>query len=640
MIRQDIIIDNYKYLVDLYKYNQDIPEHKEEYVMLRNFKLRGSAQYDSDLYFVEKSLLKEYLTNDEKLIFPITKNSFIDFSTKASEYNNDYDNINLYIKDDEQGDSIYDLYNIVIDENGKQKPEKTKIPCDKIRIYHPHIKTTIDAIVYCDVFINNLHIHLFCKELSGIPTNSEEEIEADHNFYSEYAEFYIPNIESLVSKNVYYKENMNIVDIEQTEFEYLNVDKINSKTLFTEPDIEEKEYPFITEYPKKLIYKSNDGDEFASLYLLTVPFKFSETKNEDGSIIVSKIFLPDNNNTIENNFTRFPINIGMFPFDEIDNDGTYQYGEISGNSDQFAVDCRITMSSKLGFSDGVISVLNEFQYPEKSSFDSFKEAYEYYYNVDLNDYVGIIDTGDEDYNEEEPIEQKQCSFSLDIYSDLEYRHNVYHTSKELENPGEDLDDIGWNINGLFDSWDQYPELFIIRCKFIDKYIGKIVYGNPVVVTKEWFKYLINDSNNGRISLENDQNKIDRISEMDLSKFNFIDKVKCTIKREAENTQNISSTSGINRILYKPIFYRTYDLQNIQVISGLTQNIGINLADYMTKVDTFKLTIDGHQYVESARNDIYVIFSIDASLLSSDTGIYHITNQDDEYISSGNWSIRI
>ena len=60
---------------------------------------------------------------------------------------------------------------------------------------------------------------------------------------------------------------------------------------------------------------------------------------------------------------------------------------------------------------------------------------------------------------------------------------------------------------------------------------------------------------------------------------------------------------------------------------------------MTKVDTFKLNINNTQYVEYARNDIYVIFKIDANVLNNLTaGEYHILNQDDEYISSGQWVV--
>jgi hypothetical protein len=81
-----------------------------------------------------------------------------------------------------------------------------------------------------------------------------------------------------------------------------------------------------------------------------------------------------------------------------------------------------------------------------------------------------------------------------------------------------------------------------------------------------------------------------------------------------------------------------DLQNIQIRQGLTQNIGINLNNYMSKVETFILTIDGVNFIEHARNDFFVIFKIQANKLSSTGGAYHISNQDNEYISSGSWTI--
>ena len=57
---------------------------------------------------------------------------------------------------------------------------------------------------------------------------------------------------------------------------------------------------------------------------------------------------------------------------------------------------------------------------------------------------------------------------------------------------------------------------------------------------------------------------------------------------------------------------------------------------MTKVESFKLIIGDTQYIETARNDIYVIFNINAADLTGTAGTYSITNQDDEYISSGTW----
>ena len=57
---------------------------------------------------------------------------------------------------------------------------------------------------------------------------------------------------------------------------------------------------------------------------------------------------------------------------------------------------------------------------------------------------------------------------------------------------------------------------------------------------------------------------------------------------------------------------------------------------MTKVETFKLVIEDTEYVESARNDIYVIFNINAGEIKKASGVYSILNQDDEFISTGTW----
>ena len=65
---------------------------------------------------------------------------------------------------------------------------------------------------------------------------------------------------------------------------------------------------------------------------------------------------------------------------------------------------------------------------------------------------------------------------------------------------------------------------------------------------------------------------------------------------------------------------------------------------MTKVETFKIIINGVTITEYARNNNYVIFNINtnsvlnASDMNATSGEYHIMNQDDEYLTSGNWSI--
>jgi hypothetical protein len=127
--------------------------------------------------------------------------------------------------------------------------------------------------------------------------------------------------------------------------------------------------------------------------------------------------------------------------------------------------------------------------------------------------------------------------------------------------------------------------------------------------------------------------------MNLSNINFIDKIHCTIRRKEDSGQNITGGSQNGpRVLYKPVFYRVQDLQNITIRAGLVQNIGIALAEYMTKVESFKMQIGEQSIVESARNDVYAIFAVNASVLSEGTGTYHISNQDGEYISSGKYTV--
>ena len=59
---------------------------------------------------------------------------------------------------------------------------------------------------------------------------------------------------------------------------------------------------------------------------------------------------------------------------------------------------------------------------------------------------------------------------------------------------------------------------------------------------------------------------------------------------------------------------------------------------MTKVETFKLIIENKEYIEIGRNDVYVIFDINTILLNNNEGEYNIINQDNDYISSGKWSL--
>ena len=122
------------------------------------------------------------------------------------------------------------------------------------------------------------------------------------------------------------------------------------------------------------------------------------------------------------------------------------------------------------------------------------------------------------------------------------------------------------------------------------------------------------------------------------KYFNIDKINCIVQKNIQVESKVYNTKGSPKVIYKPIFYRTYDLQNIQLRIGLVQNVGINLSDYMTNVEAFKMSIAGQEYMEFARNDVYVLFKIDASKLIESTGVYHILDNDGNYISTGEWRL--
>ena len=599
MVRQDVVINNYKYIVDVYKAETaDLTENRyAEFIMLRNYEFSNGIINDKDVYIIEKSLLDEYIHNfgvlSNNIVFPQTNKQFTAFSTQYKDFNVNYSELTFIENNFEQ----YSLY--TKDDNGSFNIKK--FPCDKVRIYHPHNKTSLQAIIYFDNYINNVHFHWFCRTIESISENTyaDTSFTIDNIHYSEYVEFWMPCPEKIISKDVFYKENLNIVNVQSNNYQFKYVDGNNT---------------------------------FISTYIFTLPYIIQDE---------TKVFLPEYKQTVINNYISYPINITIFPYSEINSDNIYiADNELIQNSDTFYSEVKFSLSAKMEFDDNHnISVINTFNYPNKDNFKSFKEAYQYYYDVNLLDYEGIIYVDEDDYNEDNATEQKQCGFEIALFKDYHKKYRIYKAYFEIEHPEQELDDFAFQMSNIFQNWDQLPELLVCQTRFIDRYLGNVITSNQFVITKEWFKYMINDYDKPRIELTGKQQKLNKISEMDLSKFNFIDKVNCIIKRESKENNSIQYNKNTPRIIYRPIFFKTSELQNLQLKSGFVQNIGINLSEYMTKVDSFNLVIgDTINLVEYARNDVYVIFKLDSNKITNLTGQYHITNQDGEYISSGKYTV--
>lgn len=621
MVRQDVVINNYKYIIDVYKAETaDLTENRyAEFVMLRNYEFSNNIVNDKDIYIIEKSLLNEYISSystlSNNIVFTKTNKDFTTFSTQFKDFNINYSELTFI-------ENKFDQYNLYKkDEHGNFNIEK--FPCDKVRIYHPHNKKSLKAIVYFDNYINNVHFHWFCRTLESVSENTyaDTSFTIDNIHYSEYVEFWMPCPEKIINKDVFYKENLNIVDVKSLN--EINIENSNEVTIKND-----NSSSFKDEFKFKI-----GNDIFISTYIFTLPYIIQDE---------IKVFLPEYKQTVINNYISYPINITIFPYSEINSDNIYiADNELTQNSDTFYSEVKFSLSAKMGFDDNHnISVINTFNYPNKENFKSFKEAYQYYYNVNLLDYEGIIYVDEDDYNEENAIEQKQCGFEIALFKDYHKKYRIYKSYFEIEHPEQELDDFAFQMSNIFQNWDQLPECLVCQTKFIDRYLGHIITSNQFLITKEWFKYMINDCDKPRIELTGEQQKLNKISEMDLSKFNFIDKVNCIIKRESkENNSMQYNIKNTPRVIYRPIFFKTSELQNLQLKSGFVQNIGINLSEYMTKVDSFNLVIgDTINLVEYARNDIYVIFKLDSSKITNLTGQYHITNQDGEYISSGKYTV--
>lgn len=751
---QNITLGEHSFLVELYKDKIDLdgPDRiSNEYVMLRNYEFRNSIIYDTEMYFIEKSIWNEYLNRLQNgkellkddltsgLIFPIASMDYETFSLDIDQFNADIKpevlkNVNY------KTPLVYDLYRrsdieeIINDDNKTEDELKpTKLYCNKLRIFHPHTTKNTNFIIHCDTYINNLHIHILARDMGWYTTtnerkemysNAKDEFQVNHNYYSEYVDVTIPDLDDIFGNDIFFIENLNWGDLVYIDLNSEETKKLkdaydttilrNNKLKFIYQSFFVYNIPFKIE---KLLEVNTDNLDSTEYFLTTYKNEYLIDKNKN--LLVYKrdengqgVYTVDSNFTLYDSYVKhyipeymhttaqaqmnYPISIAFVPYNK---DYIYDTGKLSCdfpnlydrvvygfgqhnimiasddydvNKDQFYIESKIKLISHIGFDEqGIISIINEFDYPEKGNkekFPTFSDAYEYYNGIRLDEYQNIIDDEDEDgWWDMENKESMQCGVVFEIYKDKYQKDRVYKESYgfKSENGKLQIDDFSFALSSLFVSWSQYPGVLYLRCKFVDKYLGKLIFGNICTLTKENFKYLINNSSEtNSIEIKKDKELLNKriynkTDIMDATKFNFLNNIQVKL---VNNTNNISSNNSesqdtntnitntnlniINnnktKIIYKPIFYKVHDLQSIKLRTNITQNIGISLLDFMTKVETFKLVINGVTIVEYARNNNYVIFNINTNTIlnATDTdvtsGEYHILNQDDEYLSSGNW----
>lgn len=458
------------------------------------------------------------------------------------------------------------------------------LKCDILRIYHPEIKkNNNNIVVHINSILGNTPIHLLCINYNNCKIGASKQFIINNSYYTEYIEVCIPNIDQLNMNEVYYEENFSKVSVKNSD---------------------------------ELVKIKNNKQ-----YCSTSIFGMTCFEDETG-----KIYYPESaNNTI------YKINVMLCNVDkdnELENIFNVSETILPGIC-VFQDTNKISLISKFDFrnSDGKIVLKCIFDY--NKNFDSLKSAYEFINNVKLSEYDNIYyEEDDDNYFETPSHKMYQCVYMYQLATDPSFKNIVYSSTPEegitLIN---DVKDVEFEITPLFDSFEKMPEILIARVVFIDRYIGTGMFSNSVLITQDIYKYFTVQDGNYALDLNNMSDK-----------FNFINSIKCNVIQNIEEIQKIQVPPQNNKIIYKPVFYKVSDLQSIRLYANQTQNIGINLNNFMTKVETFSMLIDNIKIIESGRNDMYVIFKIPAGKLTSTQGSYHILNQDDEYISSGDWTI--
>lgn len=299
----------------------------------------------------------------------------------------------------------------------------------------------------------------------------------------------------------------------------------------------------------------------------------------------------------------------------------------------------------------------------------------------------------EDYIEEYKASIDFFGFRIEFASDRDFNHLFYSENININQIDKIINEDGtidifkslgdghffFNIYKMFNDWVEMPSIVVCRLIFIDRFIGMEIMSNEVYISKEKFKYILpptdlstknrldnlvelnqkifNNSNpmielnlNNKTNNDTFESILENINDENIklqleewyknyTPYSFINNINCSITRN-EDSSDIKSNQIIKntQIIYKPIFFKTNQLNNITIKYMQNQHIGIDLHEYMSKVDLFIMTLDGNTYDEIGRNVNYVIFNIPAVQLTNQSGTFEIYNQDHEYITYGNWSV--
>ena len=603
-----IIINGDKYLVEMI--DSDIISTKQ-YVAFRNTDVINDMTVDTDIYLAP-------MDRDIPEIWPSTNTTGIPLmSTNSDAFSesikNEYDNP-MPERSIPEYYSTWHGYSFsrLLDEDLYIKNVKTI----KLRIWHPTTDLNRDMILYVDSWVNSLHIHWYCDIIQREDKHTGKERRLNQDIYNEYFEVEIPDFRDVLYGSTYIEEPSLILRNEYSK----------NKIKYAEEPISGRAIHKDTDYKVyEELEEPEDGCiQLADMNLLLHYWKYH--KKDDGT---------EMKEYVENPYSipeMISLNVTLYPWKSISDNGIFTINKYAKPASCYFVDdFKMSIKASFEFINGTISVVGRFCYPE--SFSSIESAWQRIYSTDFSKYKSLSEKA-KDYEDLKEIlgdSLEMVKYTCIVSSDY-LSKNIIH---EEISYSDRVDDFLFPMKDLFSKWSQVPDNVYVRLIMEDRAIGKNCSSPTVLFTKDKLKYTINEQQYTRLSIKKKETDID---DMNKENFNFISNINCRIVKSNDDKQQIQKNSVQPRIIYKPIFFKVQDLQNIVLRSNMSQNIGISLSSYVNKVDEFILSIGENKWHESSRTSSFVIFNVNSKLINEATGKYDILTSDNEYLSTGNYTI--
>ena len=583
----------------------------KQYVAFRNNDVINDMTVDTDIYLAP-------IYRDIPNIWPSTNTTGIPLmSTNSDAFSesikNEYDNP-IEERSIPEYDSTWRGYSFsrLLDEDLYIKNVKTI----KLRIWHPTTDLNRDMILYVDSWVNSLHIHWYCDIIQREDKHTGKERRLNQDIYNEYFEVEIPDFRDVLYGSTYIEEPSLIFrnEYSKNKIKYAE-DEQYSRAIHKDTDY--KVYEELEEPEDGCI-------QLADMNLLLHYWKYH--KEDDGT---------EMKEYVENPYSipeMISLNVTLYPWKSVSDNGIFTINKYAKPASCYFVDdFKMSIKASFEFINGTISVVGRFCYPE--SFSSIESAWQRIYSTDFSKYKSLSEKA-KDYEDLKEIlgdSLEMVKYTCIVSSDY-LSKNIIH---EEISYSDRVDDFLFPMKDLFSKWSQVPDNVYVRLIMEDRAIGKNCSSPTVLFTKDKLKYTINEQQYTRLSIKKKETDID---DMNKENFNFISNINCRIVKSNDDKQQIQKNSVQPRIIYKPIFFKVQDLQNIVLRSNMSQNIGISLSSYVNKVDEFILSIGENKWHESSRTSSFVIFNVNSKLIKEATGKYDILTSDNEYLSTGNYTI--